>query len=73
MSRFVITADGTCRTFRAGWYLRQNTTKAPRDWYVLEYGMDTTTATRQTVALVHPDDVRGLPDVYPEAFERAPA
>lgn len=60
------TADFTPR-LREGWYLRTGTSKAPRGWYVLETGLPTTTAVRRVVALIHPDDIGNIQDLYPEA------
>ena len=54
-------------TMRQGWYLRAETSRAPRGWYAREYGMHTTTASRQLVAVIHPDDLDNFPNLYPEA------
>lgn len=54
---------------RSGWFLRRGTSKAPRGWYVLEYGLETTTAARDVVACIHPDQLSDTPQLYPEAFE----
>ena len=56
---------------RDGWFIRQGTSKAPRDWFVLEYGLSTTTAVRHVVAVIHPDDIGNVQTLYPEAFEVA--
>ena len=53
---------------RDGWFIRPNTSKVPRGWYALEYGMETTTATRHLVAAIHPNDLDKVRGLYPEAF-----
>lgn len=53
---------------RPGWFLRGGTSKAPRGWFALERGMDTTTAVRHLVAVIAPEDLANLPTLYPEAF-----
>lgn len=55
-------------SLRPGWFLREGTSKAPRGYLALEYGMETTTATRQLVAAIHPDDLDRVRGLYPEAF-----
>lgn len=66
-------ATDTTRALRDGWFLCEGTSKAPRGWFVLEYGLPTTTAVRHVVAIVHPDDLPNLPALYPEAFSGAVA
>jgi hypothetical protein len=55
---------------RPGWYLRAGISKVPAGYYCLEYGFPTTTGARNVVAAVHPDDLDGIRDLYPEAFKR---
>jgi hypothetical protein len=53
---------------RPGWFLRHDTTKAPRGWYVLEYGLSTTTAVRMVTGAFPPEDLAYVTSLYPEAF-----
>jgi hypothetical protein len=55
---------------RPGWYLRAGISKVPAGYYCLEYGFPTTTGARNVVAAIHPDDLDGIRDLYPEAFKR---
>jgi hypothetical protein len=49
-----------------GYYVRRGTNKAPRDWYVLERGLPTTTAVRHVLAVA--PSIAELRELEPDAF-----